>query len=105
MIETIELGPISGFDRVQILRMVDRQVSQEFDYYRMLSFWKRLMAGDNDPEEIAQGFCLALSGGRYVRKENACIRNVTVQVFGAVDPEEIAKTVSATFSGAAQAVS
>ncbi|MDD2059143.1 hypothetical protein NPS58_17100 [Pseudomonas putida] len=99
MIETITLGPISGFDRFQISNMVDRQISQEFDYHRMLSFWKRLMAGDNEPEEIAQGLCIALSLGRYVRKEGAGIRNVSIQVFGEVDPKEIAKAVSGAITG------
>lgn len=101
MIKTIKLGPISGLDRFEIDKMVGLQISQRFDEPRMRCFWERLFAGDNDPKELAAGLCLALSNGRYVRKRDAGVMNINVQVFGEASPEDIAKAVSGAMTGAA----
>ncbi|ATR83777.1 hypothetical protein CS390_15125 [Pseudomonas sp. HLS-6] len=92
MAEKDELGPVNGFDRHQVRKMIDNQVTQHFDHYRMLSFWRRLLAGENDPEEIAKGICMALSGGRYIKKpDTRVINNVTIQAPPGSCPESIAQ--------------
>ena len=92
MAEKDELGLINGFDRHQVFRVIDDQVNQHYDHCRMLSFWKRLLAGENDPEEIAKGICMALSGGRYIKKpDTRVINNVTIQAPPGSCPESIAQ--------------
>ena len=80
MAEKDELGLINGFDRHQVFRVIDDQVNQ------------RLLAGENDPEEIAKGICMALSGGRYIKKpDTRVINNVTIQAPPGSCPESIAQ--------------
>jgi hypothetical protein len=90
------LDPINGADRFLISKMVDHQVTQFADRARMLQFWQRLFAGENDPEEIAQGLCLALSGGQYVPKYRPAMGmtvNLTINASGDASPEQISSVV------------
>jgi hypothetical protein len=90
------IDPINGADRFLISKMVGYQVTQFADNARMLQFWQRLFAGENDPEEIAQGLCLALSGGRYVPKPRAAMGmtvNLTISASGDASPEQISSAV------------
>lgn len=92
-------GPLNGVDRTTLAQMVQAQLSQSFDAYRMREFWRRLFAGDNDPEEMAEGMCLALSGGQYVeRDKEGMVLNITIN--GSGDPEQIAAAVKASMVGA-----
>ncbi|QGW77757.1 hypothetical protein GPJ81_14030 [Pseudomonas alkylphenolica] len=87
-------GPINGVDSAMVEHMVCGQIEQRYDALRMRQFWKRLIAGDNDPDQVADGICRALSGGHYVRKEPAVVSNISVQVFGEASPEGLAQALS-----------
>ncbi|MGY3286273.1 hypothetical protein ACVW05_003899 [Pseudomonas fulva] len=73
--------------------MVDHQITGQFDQYRMRDYWCRLLAGDNEPEVIAEGLCRALSGGRYVKGP---ARNVTINlnIQSAANPQALATTLA-----------
>jgi hypothetical protein len=85
-------GPINGVDSETVATMVDHQITGQFDQHRMRNFWRRLLAGDNDPEVIADGLCRALSSGHYIQ---APARHVTVNlaVQGSVDAEALVAEV------------
>ena len=86
-------GPINGVDSATVEQMVCGQIEQRYDALRMRQFWRRLIAGENDPEQVADGICRALSGGHYVPKEPTAVSNISVQVFGEASPEGIAKAL------------
>lgn len=93
--------PINGIDSGQVEHMVCGQIEQRFDSLRMRQFWARVFAGDNDPAQIAEGLCRALSGGHYVRREQASVLNVSVTVPPGVSPADVAQAVKAAVSVAA----
>lgn len=86
-------GPINGVDSETVATMVARQIAGEFDQYRMLDYWRRLLAGDNEPEVIAMGLCRALSGGRYIEGP---ARNVTINlnIQSAAKPQALAAALA-----------
>lgn len=88
-------GPINGATSGMVENMVCGQIEQRYDAVRMRQFWKRLIAGENDPEQVADGICRALSGGHYVPKVAAQVCNITVQVTGDACPNAVAKSVAA----------
>lgn len=94
MSEQDPLPLINGADRYLIDKVVKNGITGFYDGFRMLSFWRRLLAGDNDPEEIAQGLVLALSNGRYIPKPDPvrCMA-VTVNISGAADPVALAGAI------------
>ncbi|KJK05311.1 hypothetical protein [Pseudomonas tussilaginis] len=96
-------GPINDADSALIEQMVCGQIEQTYDVYRMQKFWARLFAGDNDPKAMAAGMCRALSGGHYVRKEAAGVCNISIQVFGEVNPEGIARELGQAMGRASTA--
>lgn len=53
----------------EIAKMVQGQISQQFDYYRMFKFWERLLSGPTPPKVIAAALCQSLSYGRYVERQ------------------------------------
>jgi|GEM_PF-1784073 len=94
MSEKDPLPPINGADRHLIMSMVDKSLAGYADHFRMLSFWRRLLAGENDPEEIAQGLALALGVGRYVRApEPAKALAVKINVSGVIGPDALADAI------------
>lgn len=96
MTEQQQLPPINGADSDLIKKMVDGAVSGQFDHYRMLQFWQRLLAGENDLEQIAQGLALALSSQRFIRNPGpgrSTVVNLTVT--GNANPEAVAGTLKA----------
>lgn len=86
--------PINGVESGTVEHMVCGQIEQTYDRYRAHDFWMRLIAGDNDPRQVADGICRALSGGHYVRKEAAQICALTIHVDADADPKVIAQAVS-----------
>lgn len=103
MAESNAQEPINGFDRLQIEKMINHQITRFADYARMQSFWRRLLAGDNDPEEIVQGLCMALSTGRYIVNPGAgVVHNITFNIAGDADPVAMASALKAAFDGAAR---
>lgn len=88
---------INGVDRHLIAKMVDNQVTRFADHFRMLQFWRRLLAGDNDPEEIAHGLCQALSSGRYVKAPDAAgsvTNNITIHLPQGADVGSLADALA-----------
>lgn len=83
-------NPINGLSSVELERLVCAQIEQAYDRVRMHQFWVRLFSGDNDPTAMADGMCLALSGGHYVRREKPTQLNLTVSVPPGASPESIA---------------
>lgn len=94
MAEKESLPPINDADRMLVFRMVDNAVDGTCDHYRMLQFWRRLLAGTNDPEEIAQGLTMALTPRRLIRNPGPG-RNtvVNVTVTGDADPEAVSASI------------
>lgn len=86
--------PIEFMEHVEIRGMIDKQVKQEFDYYRMKQFWMRLLKGGTPPETIAEGLCMALSGGRYELRTKPVTQVVNVYVSGVVDPEQLSSIIA-----------
>lgn len=91
-----ELGPIDGTNRHQVRKMIELQITQYADHFRMVQYWRRLLAGENDVEEIVQGICMALSGGRYIEKPHprpGVTLHLTVNVNGAADAEQVGAAI------------
>lgn len=91
--------PISGVDRCQVLKMVDNAVTGFCDHFRMLQYWQRLLAGENDPEEIAQGLAMALSPRRYMKNPGP-VRGVaiTLNIMGNAEPEVVAGAIKSALA-------
>lgn len=101
MAEQDPQAPISGTDRHMVEKMVGYGITGVADHFRMLSYWRRLLAGDNDPEEIAQGLAMALMSGRYIPAPRP-IRApaITINVSGNLDPEALASAFKSAFEQA-----
>ena len=94
MAEQDPQAPINGADRHAVEKMVGFGIAGVADSFRMLSYWRRLLAGENDPEEIAQGLVMALGSQRYIPKPNPIVAPaVTINVSGNLDPEALASTI------------
>lgn len=94
MAEKEPLQPINGADQALVMKMVDLAIEGVCDHYRMLQFWRRLLAGGNDPEEIARGLAMALAPSRFIRNPGPG-RNVAINltVTGNADAEAVAASV------------
>ncbi|AZC37106.1 hypothetical protein [Pseudomonas chlororaphis] len=91
MSEKDPLPPINGAHRSVVEKMVDHGLTGFADHIRMLSFWRRLLAGDNDPEEIAQGLAMALRSGRYIPNPGpGRSMAVTINISGNPDAQALA---------------
>lgn len=86
-------GPINGVDSETVATMVARQVTGEFDQYRMRDYWRRLLAGDNEPEVIAEGLCRALSGGRYIEGPARSV-TINLNIQSAAKPQALAAALA-----------
>lgn len=91
MADSKKLGPINGTDSETVTKMVEFQITGYCDHFRMRDYWRRLLAGDNDPEVIAEGLCQALSGGHYIKGP---ARNVTINITVQGDPNPQALAVA-----------
>ncbi|WP_448196698.1 hypothetical protein [Pseudomonas putida] len=96
MVENDPLPLINGAHRSLVEKMVDHGITGFCDHYRMLSFWRRLLAGENDPEEIAQGLAMALRPGRYIPNPGPG-RNmsVTLNISGPLDAQALTDSLKA----------
>ncbi|MFB1634145.1 hypothetical protein [Pseudomonas sp. AP-1] len=95
MSEKDPLPPINGADRRLVEKMVERGINGAADHLRMLSFWRRLLAGDNDPEEIVQGLAMALQSGRYIRNPGpGRSMTVTINISGSPDAQALADALN-----------
>ncbi|MNM97592.1 hypothetical protein D3C81_1101000 [compost metagenome] len=95
MSEKDPLPPINGADRDVVRKMVEYSITGFADHIRMLSFWRRLLAGDNDPEEIAQGLVMALQSGRYIRDPGpGRSMAVTINTSGNPDAQALADALN-----------
>lgn len=94
MAEQRKNAPINGTDSETVAKMVGFQITGFCDRTRMRDYWCRLLAGDNDPEVIAEGLCRALSGGQYIEGP---ARNVTINfnVQSAAEPQALAAALAA----------
>jgi hypothetical protein len=87
-------APINGTDRYRVEKMVDYGITGFADHFRMLSYWRRLLAGENDPEEIAQGLAMALRPGRYIPTPRPPrLPAITINVTGHLDPDALANAI------------
>lgn len=94
MAEQDPLAPINGTDRHMVEKMVGFGITGFADHFRMLSYWRRLLAGDNDPEEIAQGLATALMPGRYIPTPRPTrAPAITINVTGNLDPDALASAI------------
>ncbi|WP_462402175.1 hypothetical protein [Pseudomonas sp. Marseille-QA0332] len=93
MAEQRKNAPINGTDSETVAKMVDFQITGFCDHMRMRDYWRRLLAGDNDPDVIAEGLCRALSGGRYIKGP---ARQVTINlnIQSAADPQALAAALA-----------
>jgi len=62
-----ESKALAGMSTPEISRMIGMQIERQFDAYRMLTFWKNLLASPTPPEVIAHAICNELSYGKYAR--------------------------------------
>lgn len=87
--------PMPEMGMLEIVRMVKGQLDREFDSYRMMTFWQRLLDSPTDKKVIAQALCCVLSSGEYVKKSQQAqaVFNVTVTAQG--PSGEIAKALAA----------
>lgn len=93
-------APIDGTDRHMVEKMVGYGITGVADHFRMLSYWRRLLAGENDPEEIAQGLAMALRSQRYIpRPDPIRAPAITINVSGNLDPEALASAIKQAFAG------
>lgn len=91
--------PINGIDRYRIEKMVGYSITGFADHLRMLSFWKRLLAGENDPEEIAQGLALALCPQRYIPKPKPGHGvSITINIAGDADPQALSGAIKSALA-------
>lgn len=91
-------GPINGFEHYNLTQIVDMHITGAIDSHRAKDFWRRLFAGDNDPEEMAKGMVSALGYGRYVPRSESKAVVVNITVNGDVPPERIAEAVKGAFA-------
>ncbi len=99
MSEKDPLPPIDGVHRSLVEQMVGHSITGFADYARMLSFWRRLLAGANDPEEIAQGLAMALRPGRYIPNPGPGRgMAITINISGTSDPAVLAETLKSAFA-------
>ena len=95
MSEKDPLPPINGADRNLVEKMVGYGITGTSDHFRMLSFWRRLLAGDNDPEEIAQGLARALRPGLYIPNPGpGRSMAVTINISGSPDAQALADALN-----------
>lgn len=99
MAEQNPQDPINGIDRYRIEKMVEFGITGFADHLRMLSFWRRLLAGENDPEEITQGLALALCPQRYIPKPKPGQGvSITINIGGDVGPEALSGAIKSALA-------
>ncbi|MFR0674639.1 hypothetical protein ACLUUI_14450 [Enterobacterales bacterium AW_CKDN230030176-1A_HGKHYDSX7] len=93
MADSKKRAPINGVHSEMVATMVDHQITGLFDRVRMHEFWRRLLAGDNDPEVIAEGLCRALSGGRYIEGPARTV-TINLNIQSTANPEALAAALT-----------
>ncbi|KXK67365.1 hypothetical protein [Pseudomonas asiatica] len=91
-LETLPAKP----DRFTVAKLIEHQIDQVYDRFRMRQAWERVVA-NIDPAEMAEGMCMALSHGGFTRKQAA--PQVTLNISGNVDPEVLASTLKSALAG------
>ena len=91
-LETLPSKP----DRFTVAKLIEHQIDQVYDRFRMRQAWERVVA-NIDPAEMAEGMCMALSHGGFTRKQAA--PQVTLNISGNVDPEVLASTLKSALAG------
>ncbi|GAB7533657.1 hypothetical protein PS3A_60730 [Pseudomonas sp. 3A(2025)] len=86
-------GPIDGMGSLMLAQIVQRQITQSYDAHRMRDFWRRLFTGDNDPDVMAEGMVMALSGGQFVPHQWAKGTVINVAVHGEATAEQVANAL------------
>jgi len=82
-----------GADVELIVKLLRGQIAQEYDAYRMLERWPRILA-ETDPKVVAQALVMVLSHGQYVKREPRSVAaSITIHCNGA-DPQAIAEAVA-----------
>ena len=84
-----------AFDVETIVKLLEGQIAQHYDAYRMRSRWPIILR-EADPEDVAKALVLVLSHGRYVpREQRSIVTNITITCSGG-DPVAIADAVAKT---------
>ena len=95
--------PATPADRFTVAKLIEGQIDQAYDRYRMKQVWERVLA-NCDPAEFAEGMCMALSHGRFSRIPlDTTLRSpfqVTINVTGNADPEALASALKGAFAEA-----
>lgn len=91
-LETLPAKP----DRFTVAKLIEQQIDQVYDRFRMCQAWERVVA-NIDPAEMAEGMCMALSHGGFTRKQ--AVRQVTLNISGNVDPQVLASTLKGALAG------
>lgn len=98
MSEKDPLPLINGVHRSLVEKMVNCSITGFADHARMLSFWRRLLAGDNDPEEIVQGLAMALRPARYIPNPGPGRgMAITINISGNPEPAVLADALKSAF--------
>ncbi|PWK31759.1 hypothetical protein [Pseudomonas sp. OV226] len=85
----------SAFDIETIVKLLEGQIAQHYDAYRMRSRWPIILNKAN-PEDVAEALVRVLSHGRYVtREQRSIVTNITITCSGG-DPVAIADAVAKT---------
>ncbi|RCL22975.1 hypothetical protein C6A77_19240 [Pseudomonas sp. AFG_SD02_1510_Pfu_092] len=79
-LETLPAKP----DRFTVAKLIEQQIDQVYDRFRMRQAWERV-AANIDPAEMAEGLCMALSHGGFARKQAA--PQVTLNIIGQRRPQ------------------
>lgn len=95
-LETLPAKP----DRFTVAKLIEQQIDQVYDRFRMRQAWERVVA-NIEPAEMAEGMCMALSHGGFTRKQAApqVAPQVTLNISGNVDPEVLARTLKSALTG------
>lgn len=88
--------------RHTVAKLIEYQIHQVFDRTRMREAWERVFAS-GEPAELAEGMCMALSGGRFSREPRPVVTmapQITINVSGDVDPEALANALKGALAEA-----
>ena len=86
--------PMAAMSTPDIVRMIKGQLDREFDRYRMVIFWRRLLESPTDKKVIAEALCLVLSSGVYAKKSKQVDTIFNISVTAQGSSEDIAKAVA-----------
>ena len=86
--------PVEGMSEGEIVRLIEGQIAQTYDHFRMRQAWEHILSGPTSPKVIASALAAALSFGRYVPKAKAQPMHIHINIVGECSPDEFGKAIS-----------